>query len=153
MPKYSHQKILRYLLRLLEAFVFGQQLGEVMFAPLRVRIRRNLYREPDIIFMKTENLSRCGKDQWEGADLVMEIVSPDERSYERDWEEKRRDYAAAGIPEYWVIDPQLELITVFTLGQREYQIHGEFRRGAQATSVLLPGFGVAVSAVLDAAKV
>jgi Uma2 family endonuclease len=154
MPKYSHQKILRYLLRLLEAFVFGRQLGEVMFAPLRVRMHLNAYREPDIVFMKTENLGRCGEDHWDGADLVMEIVSPDDRSYERDWDEKRRDYAAARIPEYWVIDPQQELITVFTLADTDatYQIHGEFRRGAQATSVLLAGFAVEVSAVLDAAK-
>jgi Uma2 family endonuclease len=153
MPTYSHQRLLRYLLRALEAFVLARQLGEVMFAPLRVQIRVNKYREPDLVFMRSENLSRCGEEFWIGADLVMEIVSDDARSRERDLETKRADYAEGGILEYWIVDPVEERIVVLHLEGQQYQVHGEFGRGAQATSVLLPGWAVDVSAVLEAGKV
>ena len=48
-----------------------------------------------------------------GADLVIEVVSDQGRP--RDLEIKRQEYAQAGIPEYWIVDPQLEQITVLAL--------------------------------------
>jgi Uma2 family endonuclease len=63
---------------------------------------------------------------------------------------KRHDYAQAGIPEYWIIDPQTEMITVLGLQGDQYGTHGVFGRGDSATSALLPGFAVTVSQVLDA---
>ena len=68
---------------------------------------------------------------------------------ERDTKVKRVDYADAGIPEYWIVNPLDETITVLTLHD-DYDEHGIFKRGEPATSVLLPGFGVGVDAVFDA---
>src|SRR6185503_14466833 len=85
---------------------------------------------------------------WLGADLVVEIVSPD--NPERDTREKRADYAEAGILEYWIVDPQEERITVLRLDGDQYTEHGVFHRGESATSALLQGFAVSVDAVLDA---
>ncbi|MBC8163970.1 MAG: Uma2 family endonuclease [Roseiflexaceae bacterium] len=64
--------------------------------------------------------------------------------------EKPRDYAEAGIPEYWIVHPLDETITVLTLDGDLYAEQGVFRRGETATSVLLTGFAVSVDAVLDA---
>ena len=83
-----------------------------------------------------------------GADLVVEIVSPDKP--ERDTEEKPADYSAAGIPGYWIVNPIEGTISVLKLSQGVYQAHGIFKRGQFATSVLLNGFSVSVDAVLDA---
>jgi Uma2 family endonuclease len=152
MPKQSHQLILDYLLQLLRFFVTSRHLGRVLFSPLRVQVRPDKFREPDIVFMKAENLARCQEEAWLGADLVMEIISEGAKSRERDLEKKRADYAEGGIPEYWIVDPAEERITVLVLKGKAYQFHGEFGRGAQATSVLLAGFAVDVSATLDAAK-
>jgi len=88
---------------------------------------------------------RCAE---EGADLVLEVVSPDKP--ERDLVEKRSDYAEAGVPEYWIANPQTEMITVLWLEDDAYVEHGSFGRGSTATSALLPGFEVAVDAVFDA---
>jgi Uma2 family endonuclease len=85
----------------------------------------------------------------QGADLVIEVVSPDDPR--RDLEIKRREYAQAGIPEYWIVDPTTALITVLTLAGDRYAVHGEFAAGAQATSLLLPDFAVAVGEVFAAA--
>jgi Uma2 family endonuclease len=79
---------------------------------------------------------------------VVEIVSPD--GLERDTEEKPRDYAEAGIPEYWIVNPMDATITVLVLDGQAYRLHGQFRRGERATSRLLPDFGVSVDEVFDA---
>lgn len=152
MPTQSHQRILAYLFQVLLAWIKARRLGEVLFAPLRVRLAEHVYREPDIVFMRAEHASRCGEDFWEGADLVMEIVSVDDRSRERDLKQKRSEYAQAGIPEYWIVDPLDEKIIVLVLAGETYAVHGEFGRGAQTTSPSLPGFGVDVAVVLDAAR-
>jgi Uma2 family endonuclease len=84
----------------------------------------------------------------------MEIVSGSKVDRERDLIEKRSDYAQAAIPEYWIVDPETETITVLTLpaGQTEYAVHGEFKPGQQATSKLLDGFTVDVAACFAAGK-
>ena len=83
-----------------------------------------------------------------GADLVVEVVSPDDPA--RDLVDKRTDYAEAGIPEYWIVDPRDETIRVLTLRGGAYAEHGVYARGGSAPSPLLTGFAAAVSAVFDA---
>jgi Uma2 family endonuclease len=85
---------------------------------------------------------------WLGADLVVEIVSPDRP--ERDLEEKPMDYAEAGIPEYWIVNPMDETIRVLHLSGDAYAAYGVFRRGDVVTSALLQGFAVGVAEVFDA---
>ena len=66
---------------------------------------------------------------------------------------QRRDYAGAGIPEYWIVDPRTAEVTVLTFRDGTYLEHGTFARGAQAESPLLPGLTVAVHSLFDAATV
>lgn len=65
---------------------------------------------------------------------------------------KRREYALAGIPEYWIVDGEQPSIIVLTLAGEGYQLHGAFGPGERADSVLLPGFAVDVDEVLAAAQ-
>jgi len=65
---------------------------------------------------------------------------------------KRREYAQAGIAEYWIVDPKTEMVSVLVLDGDVYRLHGEFARGTAATSVLLPKFVVDVAAVFDAGR-
>jgi Uma2 family endonuclease len=78
----------------------------------------------------------------------MEIVSPDDP--DRDTQVKRRDYAEARIPEYWIVNPMDETITVLTLAGEAYAEHGVFRRGQEAQSACLNGFALGVADVFDA---
>src|SRR5712691_11899026 len=112
MPTMSHQMIVAFLLRALLAFVEPRTLGTVLVAALRVRLWQRKFREPDVVFMLAEHADRMGEKYWEGADLVMEVVSEDEKSRERDLKIKPAEYARARIPEYWIIDPQQARITV-----------------------------------------
>lgn len=82
---------------------------------------------------------------WDGADLVMEVVSDDDRR--RDLETKRFEYAQARIPEYWIVDPQRKEITVLALAEQRYDLHGTFTEGQLASSELLAGFQLKVADV------
>jgi Uma2 family endonuclease len=152
MPTMAHQLIVMYLLDAFRAFVNPQKMGVVVVAPLRVRMSPGEFREPDIAFMLTEHKSRAANEYWEGADLVVEVVSKDAESRNRDYQEKREDYAAAGIPEYWIVDPAEQRITVLVLEGREYVSLGEYAPGQQAVSKLLQGLAVDVAATFKAAE-
>lgn len=147
MPTRKHQAISRLLFLALLTFV-QQRGGTVFYAPLRVRVAPERFREPDLVVLLDKNDARNQNAFWLGADLVVEIVSPDH--VERDTVIKRADYAAAGIPEYWIVQPERETITVLTLGDKAYEEHGIFRRGDRARSVLLPGFTIRVDEVCRA---
>ncbi|MFV9503536.1 MAG: Uma2 family endonuclease [Oscillochloridaceae bacterium umkhey_bin13] len=147
MPTEKHQAISRWLF--LALFTFLQQLGgTVFYAPLRLQIRSGKFREPDLLVMCAAADPRRQDAYWLGADLVVEIVSPDRPA--RDTEEKPYDYAEAGIPEYWIVNPLNETITVLVLEAAQYREFGVFRRGEQACSHLLDGFCVPVDPVFDA---
>ena len=148
MPTDEHQSIAAHLYRLLDAFA-RERGGKVLFAPLRLRIREGKFREPDLLLIRDAGDARRQNRFWFGADLTVEIVSPD--GPKRDLVDKRRDYAEAGIPEYWIVDPRNETVTVLALRGAAYVEHGVFARGAQADSVLLHGLTVDVGAVFDAA--
>jgi Uma2 family endonuclease len=148
MPTELHQLIVVFLFEMLKAFTQDLAPGVVLVAGLRVRLGKRKYRDPDIVYMRAEHAHRRQEKYWDGADLVMEVVSPDPSDRERDLVIKVREYARARIPEYWIIDPEEQVVRVLTLEGKSYKLHGEFRKGSKATSVLLPGFGVAVDSVL-----
>lgn len=150
MPTQNHQLIVLFLYRLLWVFAKDRNLGTVLVAPLRMRIQPGKYREPDILFMAREHDHLRGERYWRGADLVMEVVSPDDP--DRDYVDKWREYAQAGIPEYWVVDPARPLVTVLRLVGDQYAVHGEFPPGMQATSNLLAGFTVSVDDLFAAGE-
>lgn len=149
-PKPSHARISRFISDLLRAYVASKSLGDVFWAPFSVRIGPKKLREPDIVYLSHGRIPREDLPP-DGADLVVEVVSEGGQNRDRDLRTKRGEYALAGIPEYWIVDPDSQAITVLTLAGNTYAVHGEFRAGSQATSVLLPGFQVDVQAVFASA--
>ncbi|RRR68991.1 MAG: Uma2 family endonuclease [Candidatus Viridilinea halotolerans] len=147
MPTNRHQSMLALLYELFVALVRPLG-GKVLFSALRMRIRPGKFREPDLLLLLDKHDARKQEAYWLGADLVLEVVSPDDP--ERDTVVKRGDYAEGGIPEYWIVNPLDESITVLTLDGSAYREHGRFLRGTTATSLLLPELRVAVDAVFDA---
>ena len=147
MPTDRHQVISRFLF--LALFRFVERIGgAVLYAPLRLRIREGKFREPNILLVRDANDSRRQNDYWRGADWVVEVVSPDDP--DRDIRVKRFDYAEAGIPEYWIVNPIDESVTVLALRSGTYEAHGAHGRGQRAESLLLQGFSVDVGELFDA---
>lgn len=148
-PSPSHQRIALFLYRILWAFITERRLGEILVAPLPVELWSKKFREPDLVFVSTEKLAHQSAKSWRNVDLVVEVVSPDDP--ERDYRDKRNEYARAGIAEYWIVDPQQKLVTVLVLQDEVYQLHAELKPGMEVTSVLLAGFTLPVNDIFAAA--
>jgi len=146
MPTDLHQNVLQFLLTAFLGFLTPKG-GKVLSAGIRVRVRRGKYREPDVVLLKDAKDPRRGNRYWSGADLTLEVVSPE--NPERDLVDKRLDYAEGKVPEYWIVNPQNETITVLKLENGAYIEHGVFVRGQEATSLILPGFKVNVDDVFN----
>jgi len=149
MPTAAHQSILKFLFISFFGF-FEARGGNVLFAPLRLQIRPGKFREPDLLLLLAADDARGQNRFWLGADLALEVVSEDKP--ERDLVDKRDDYAEAEVPEYWIVDPKSESITVLRLRDKAYEEAGVYRRGQSAISELRPEFSVAVAAVFDSAR-
>jgi len=147
MPTELHQALVGFLYHALLMYVTKHRLGIVPYAPLRVRVPQGRYREPDVMFLRNENFHQRSNRIWRGADLLMEIVSGDPKDRKRDYEDKLQDYAETKVAEYWIVDPERRTVTVHRLHGDRYTIHGEFLPGGHATSALLPGFSVDVTAL------
>ena len=149
-PTCSHQALLGFLLvRFFNHFDHNG--GTVLFAPLRLRIRPGKFREPGLMVLLSASDPRQQERFWNGADLVLEVV--DEDWPDRDLVDKRADYAEGHVPEYWIVNPLTETITVLTLRADAYEEAGTYRRGESAKSVLNPEFSVSVSQVFDSARI
>uniref|UniRef100_B8HWU6 Putative restriction endonuclease domain-containing protein n=1 Tax=Cyanothece sp. (strain PCC 7425 / ATCC 29141) TaxID=395961 RepID=B8HWU6_CYAP4 len=81
--------------------------------------------------------------------LVVEVVSPGELQWERDYIAKRRQYQDRGIPEYWIIDPQTKKVTICCLINNIYQAQ-EFTRTETLLSALFADLSLTVAEILDA---
>ena len=147
MPTELHQSILEYLYLLFHGFMVARG-GKAHISGLRLRLRSGKFRVPDLLLLRDANDPRRQNQFWTGADLVLEVVS--KNNPQRDLVQKRRDYAQAGIPEYWIVNPLTETILVYRLKGRKYPKAKTFARGTRATSQLFPDFSVSVDEVFDA---
>jgi Uma2 family endonuclease len=147
MPTKYHQAISKFLF--LALLAIAQRVGgDVFYAPLRIQVRPGKFREPDLLLVLDKNDPRAQDEFWLGADLVMEIVSPDRPK--RDTEEKPLDYAEASISEYWIVNPLEETISLLALQGDAYIEYGVFHRGERVASLTLDGFSVSIDEVFDA---
>jgi Uma2 family endonuclease len=111
-----HQRSSRFLYTLINTWVEYHQLGEVHHPPLLVKLplpdNREVAREPDIVVILNGNLGRFAEQYFDGApDLIVEIASPASRHTDRTV--KYEEYETAGVPEYWLIDPDRQYAEFF----------------------------------------
>ncbi len=134
---YSHANLTAFLLSLLRTWVEDHGMGLVLGPEFATRLSPRSRRVPDLMFIAKERLRNLRPTHLEGPpDLVMEIVSPD--SVERDWREKFADYQAAGVQEYWIIDPAHQRVEAYQVVGGAYQsiVHDQGR----IASTVLAGF-------------
>lgn len=144
-PTYRHQRALLELYARLRAFIEEDDLGQVLVAPLPVRLWPGKIREPDIFFIANEHSDRIGEQACGLPDLVVEVTSPSTRRVDR--VEKFAEYAKAGVSEYWLVNPEEGAIEVYILKEGAYMPLGKYGLGEVARSQLLSGFQVVVDEV------
>src|SRR5450432_3687625 len=118
----THDRILRYLALLFEAYLELTQNGEIRIAPFVMRLPGvNNGREPDLqVILKTNNGELTETYQNGPADLCIEVVSPE--SVKRDHGEKFEEYERGGVPEYWIVDPLHNECRFYRLGETAVEI-------------------------------
>ena len=148
-PTDRHQGIIVYFIVTLA--VHARQIGGVVRpSGMRLRLWEQKYREPDIVLLRDRDSSLRQENFWDGADLVVEIVSQGREERERDLVTKRTEYARAGIQEYLIVDPERETVAVLSLTGDVYSEGDLFGRGNVVTSPLLPELSLPVAEILDA---
>jgi Uma2 family endonuclease len=136
-----HQDVSEFLLALMRLLVEHHGEGWVRSLVFQMKLDvRPSGREPDILYLREENRD-CVTDTYvDGpADLVVEVVSSE--SGARDRGEKFYEYEAAGIPEYWLVDPEREELAVYRLRKDRYRTAFEGHEG-RAASEVLEGFWI-----------
>ncbi len=137
----------RNLLTLLDTYVSKHNLGYVGYEKVLVTLTRNDY-EPDIVYFGPEKARTLEPEQtkFPAPDIVVEVLSPSTESIDRGV--KFLDYAAHGITEYWIIDPQTEIFEQYVLQGEAYQLRRKTDSGI-IRSVVLEGFAMPVRAIFD----
>ena len=114
---------------------------------------KQVNRKPDVMVMRPEHLKIARQAITLGMpapQFVAEVVSPGPESsenYQRDYVWKRSQYQQWRIPEYWIIDPHREQVTVLTLQDDTYQ-ETVYKEGDVIVSEAFPELALTVSAVL-----
>ena len=148
-PNRRHQSLVGYLFRKLADHT--EPLGcETFIAPFDVRLpvssvegKVDTVVQPDLCVICDE--SKLERQGCNGApDLIVEVVSPKNRS--NDTREKFGLYEAAGVPEYWIVFPKEDTISVFVLRDGRYVGLQPASAPGILTSVTLPGFSIDLEA-------
>jgi Uma2 family endonuclease len=143
-PTTKHQRILFRLTRLLGDFVESGELGEVWLAPCDVVLSTYDVVQPDLFFISAERAHIVAEKNVQGApDLVVEILSASTADWDRGY--KQQLYAIHGVREYWLVDPDAELVEVRVLGEAGYETAGVYRANDTVTSRLLADLSVPVN--------
>lgn len=129
MPTEIHEAIVQYLLFALYQFVEQGKLGKVYANGIRLRIRPRKVRLPDVIFLSKSHFRARHNRVWDGADLVMAVVSDDPKDRKRDYSQKLFDYAEAKVAEYWIVDFEQKVVLVHRLDGQRYVVHGQYSHG------------------------
>jgi Uma2 family endonuclease len=150
--KRKHWKITDLLSSLMSIYVRIKGLGVVGTEKVMVALTRNDY-EPDIVFFKAEKAAAFTPDQvlFPAPDLAVEVLSKKTEKVDRVI--KKADYAAHGVQEYWIIDPNKQVIEQYLLVQPTDKSYFEqpFRHGPgdEISSKVITGFTIPVQAIFD----
>ena len=145
--KVKHTGAVGNLLILLKAYVNSKELGWVGFEKVMISLTRNDY-EPDICFFNAGAAAAFHLDQmrFPAPDFVVEVLSVSTAASDRGV--KFEDYAAHGVSEYWIIDPDAETVEQYRLTGDSYELAIKAQTG-ELRSVAVPGFVIPVRAIFD----
>ncbi|MCC7291298.1 MAG: Uma2 family endonuclease [Phycisphaerales bacterium] len=141
-PTPGHQQVADEILFQLKTFLRGHRVGAV-YRETDIHLSPGLVYRPELVFLRTELVRANWRRIRTAPDLVVEVVSPESRRFDR--ETKKADYERHGVREYWIIEPQLEAFTFFRL------VDGRFVdipvQGDAFTSEAVTGFVLDLAAV------
>jgi Uma2 family endonuclease len=147
-PNVRHQRVSRRLFLALANFIERHDLGEIFYSPIDVVFSDHNVVQPDILFIRKANTGELyGAFVKITPDLVVEILSIGNRRH--DEVRKRELYDRFNVPEYWIVDPELDSVKIYrrageTFGAAETV---SMETSGEITTPLLPGFALPIDNV------
>ena len=119
-PIVIHQQILNEINIEISIFLRKNPIGKIIISPTDVHFSEENILQPDLLFIKKENLKIILNKGLSGApDLVIEILSPSTSQF--DFGEKKSVYERFGVEEYFIIDPNTKSVNSFFIKDGKYQ--------------------------------
>ena len=147
-PNTRHQTVVHNLDVSLGQFLLQNRLGEVWTAPLDVRLGEDTALQPDLIFVSNARAAIIREGYIEGSpDLLVEVLSPSTAAHDR--ATKLSIYAAAGVPEFWLVDAQAKTVEVLKLQGKKYFVEATHAGDQVLTSSLFPGWQLPLHDLFD----
>ncbi|TVY08668.1 Uma2 family endonuclease [Paenibacillus cremeus] len=142
----DHEGIVMNLGGIVRDHVRRNKLGRVYGSNTAVYLHGDVtiknFRSPDLTFVSTDRLDIVQTKGIYGApDLVIEITSPGKKNLTRDTVEKFANYEEYGVQEYWIVNPFVEALEIYSLQNGKY-----VRVDA---SVVLPGIELSLDEVFE----
>jgi len=148
-PNIPHQRVAGILHGLIWSYLETHHIGEVFLAPLDVVFSMFDVVEPDLLYVSRERAATVlTPDNVRGTpELVVEIASKGTRK--RDETIKRRLYERAGVSEYWLVDPKVDVIRIYRTEGTRFGRPLELSReaGDMLTTPLLPGLTMPIARI------
>jgi len=148
-PSFKHQVVLGNLHLLIGGWLQDHRVGRVMLSPFDVVFSKFDVVEPDLLYLSNERAEQVlTSANVQGVpELVVEIGSPSTRK--RDETIKRRLYEKSGVSEYWVVDPELDVVRVYRAGEKGFgkPVEWSLEAGDVLTTPLLAGLELPLSEV------
>ncbi|MBB6448719.1 Uma2 family endonuclease [Geomicrobium halophilum] len=130
-PGLDHQLLVSKILNII--YDTCRPKGIVIVSPMDIYLDEDNILQPDVIFISNENMHIIHDQKIKGApNLVVEILPP--QSGKHDKIHKKEVYERFGVPEFWVVDPQHEIVDQFVLNREKYQLQGTFSEEHLLTS-------------------
>ena len=142
-PSGPHQDAIGMIFYYLLTHVKLAGLGLVRLAPFDVLLTPKDIFQPDILVVLNAHLGRVTDKKVIGApDLVVEVASPGTATFDR--LTKYDVYARVGVPEYWIVKPDVQTVEVLVLDGQTYRSLGIFEGKTTLPSRVIAGFPVQV---------
>lgn len=138
-PGAEHDACVDQIRLLLTRYAHAERQGHVLTKPFRLHLTDNARPiQPDLFYTRQNEWSGARAKYFKGTpDLIVEVLAPN--SYRTDQMVKFQLYEAAGVPEYWLVNPQGRSVQVYVLGSEGvYQLHNEFHGRGLIESKTLP---------------
>ena len=145
-PTSKHQSISGQLYLTITRFVTQSQLGRVWYAPLDVILSDHDVVQPDILFISNARANIVTEANIQGApDLVVEILSP--ATAQNDREYKRTLYSRHGVRECWLVDPEEDMVELWTESEAGLVRAAAYQRGDTLASLLLEDLNIPLETI------
>ncbi len=147
-PFGRHQDIVFNLAYSMRHYIEKHDLGKLSISPLDVIFEEGINRlQPDIIFIRKENMS-IFQDWIRGVpDMVCEIISTG--TFKKDTEVKKTIYEKYKVPEYWIVLPEFLTVEIFTIENDKYKLHSIAEIEGTVTSKVIEGLQVDIKDIFE----